>query len=846
MRVHPYFLASPRLAGWSLVLLLALGCEDPRPGPVGVVQQVAISVPSPTLRPGRQMTARARPLDADGGLVEIPVQWRSLTPSLLAVDAEGELRAIAPGTGIVEAVAGGVIGRLEIALVNPPAALLRVPNDTLRLTLSGAPATLAARAFDAQGEELIGAPFEFSAEAARIASIGTTGIVTPVAIGTTTVAVAIDGLREVRTIVVGTVPSASAPVITAISTTTILPGVPFTIRGERFAATSALNSALVDGLPLTVTAASATQLTALLPASGVPCLPTRTVAVQVTTPGGAGAGVARLEVAPQRTLAVGEALILTSGSAAACNEFADGAGRYLVAVQHGGRALGAGSIALALEGRTGSGPVVAMQAPNVLGSVHDARGSHRLDRHAQLLAASAEAARAARVANAVPSAPPLASLQVPPVNGIVQVRVPDLTSSNLCTSFTTIGARTVYEGARVAILEDTVSRRDGVPTLAGTMDELYSQIGQEVDAVLWPLARRFGDPLVMDSRLDANDRVVLVATPRLNAMLNGEILGAVVTCDFFARAQFASSNVGEVMYLQVPTSTAPGIGPGTRERWRHEIRGTIAHELKHLVSYAGRIVRNQPLEEVWLEEATARHAEELFARARLGFTPTADMGYAALDCEVRALQGATDCADTPRTMLPHFEGLWDFLGNPSALTPLGPVAPRDVSFYGSGWSLTRWAIDHSGQPEEVVLQQLIASGQSGIANLEARVGRSWDEILGRWALALVAESRAVQATDATVRLPSWNLADVFSGLCTNLGSCGAASGSTRFSRAQALRPIVLGAASFALTLPELVPGGFSAIDVTPGAPGTRRLIRLRSATTPFLPPTARLAILRVE
>jgi hypothetical protein len=515
-----------------------------------------------------------------------------------------------------------------------------VPNDTLRLTLSGAPATLAARAFDAQGEELIGAPFEFSAEAARIASIGTPGIVTPVAIGTTTVAVAIDGLREVRTIVVGTVPSASAPVITAISTTTILPGVPFTIRGERFAATSALNSALVDGLPLSVTAASATQLTALLPASGVPCLPTRTVAVQVTTPGGTGAGVARLEVAPQRTLAVGEALILTSGSAAACNEFADGAGRYLVAVQHGGRALGAGSIALALEGRTGSGPVVAMQAPNVLGSVHDARGSHRLDRHAQLLAASAEAARAARVANAVPSAPPLASLQVPPVNGIVQVRVPDLTSSNLCTSFTTIGARTVYEGARVAILEDTVSRRDGVPTLAGTMDELYSQIGQEVDAVLWPLARRFGDPLVMDSRLDANDRVVLVATPRLNAMLNGEILGAVVTCDFFARAQFASSNVGEVMYLQVPTSTAPGIGPGTRERWRHEIRGTIAHELKHLVSYAGRIVRNQPLEEVWLEEATARHAEELFARARLGFTPTADMGYAALDCEVRALQGA--------------------------------------------------------------------------------------------------------------------------------------------------------------------------------------------------------------
>lgn len=833
-------LASPRAAGLSLALFMALGCEDPSAGPVGVVRQVAITVPAPTLRPGREMTAIATPLDADGTLVPVPVVWRSLTPALLTVDANGGLRALAPGIGIVEAVAAGVVGRLELALVNPPAVALRIPNDTIRLTLPGAPVPLTALAIDAEGEAVIGASFDWSVEAERIAAISPTGLMSPVAVGATSVTVALDGLREVRTAVVTAVASATAPVITEISTPTIVPGVAFTIRGERFATTVAANTVLVDGLPLTVTAATATQLSAVLSASGVPCLPTRDVALQVTTAGGTGTRRVPLQVAPQRALGVGEALILTSGSASACNEFADGNGRYLLSVQNGGRSLAAGNIALSLDGRSGDAPVLAMQGASIAPVTARSRA---LDWHAQLLSASAEAVRTARAAPALRNA---ASLQVPPLNGIVSVRIPELTSANLCTSFTTIGARTVYEGTRVTILEDTASRRDGTSTLAGTMDHLYAQLGQEFDAVIWPLAQRFGDPLAMDGRLDANGRVVLVATPRMNALFAGEVLGAVVSCDFFSRRQFASSNVGEVMYLQVPTSSASGIGPGTRERWLFEIRGTIAHELKHIVSFAARIGRNQPLEDPWLEEATARHAEELFARARLGFVATGDIGYIALDCEVRVLRGDADCANTPRTMLPHFEGLWDFLSTPSALSPLGAIAPGDVSFYGSGWSLTRWALDHSGRAEDLVLQQLTASGQSGIANLEARVARSWDDMLGRWSLALAAESRGAVAADSTLRFPSWNFADAFGGLCTSIGQCGAAPSGTRFSRAQPLRPIVAGAAAFSLALPELVPGGFAAVEVTSGAAGTRRLIRLRGAATSTLPPNTRLAVLRIK
>ncbi len=815
---------------------------------MGVVQRVEIAIPQPTLRPGRVITASARPLDADGELVEIPVVWRSVTPALLTVEPTGELHALAPGVGIVEAIAGGVTGRLAIPLVNPPAALIRIPSDTIRLFLPGAPVLVAAAAFDVDGEEVVGAQIAWTAEAARIASVSATGLVTPAAIGTTSITAELDGLQVTRVARVSAAASETAPIVTQLSAATILPGVPFTIRGERFGATAGANVVVVDGLPASVTSASVTELTAVLSASGIPCLATRDVAVQVTTAGGVGAGSARLQVAPQRALAVGEALILTTASASACNEFAEGTGRYVMAVQHGARALGAGTISLELSGRAGAGAAATVSAAVIveprprIGNARALRAQRAEAAHARILAASAAAVRSARAEPARRAA----SLQIPPVNGIVQVRIPELTSANLCNTFTTIGARNVYEGTRVVILEDTASLRNGLPTLARSMDELYVQLGQEFDAVLWPLAQRFGDPLVMDSRLDDNDRVVLVATPRLNGMLDGEILGAVVTCDLFSRTQFASSNVGEMMYLQVPTSADAGMAPGTRERWRYEIRGTIAHELKHITSFAGRVVRTQPLEEPWLEEATARHAEELFARARLGFSATGNTGYNVLDCEVRVLTGAPDCLDTPRTMLPHFEGLWDFLSTPTARSPLGATSDGDVSFYGSGWSLTRWAIDHAGKAEERVLQELTSSGQSGISNLEGRVERPWDEILGRWALALIAESRSAATLDSTLQFPSWNFGEVFAGLCANAAGCGTSFGRMRFTRAQPVRLVVMNEPSFTIAISELVPGGFSAIEIAPGALGSRRLLRLRGANGDPLPSTARIAILRVE
>jgi hypothetical protein len=332
----------------------------------------------------------------------------------------------------------------------------------------------------------------------------------------------------------------------------------------------------------------------------------------------------------------------------------------------------------------------------------------------------------------------------------------------------------------------------------------------------------------------------------MNTMLAGALLGAVVTCDFFPRAQFASSNVGEMMYLQAPERETLGFSAGSLDRWRWEIRGTIAHELKHIVSFAERIVRGQPLEEPWLEEATARHAEELYLRALTGLTPTAFAGFSALTCDVRAPLGDPACGQLPRVMLPHFEGLWDFLQAPGEYSPLGPAESGDFSFYGSGWSLLRWAMDHATGAEADITTQLTTSGQSGVSNLEGRTGVGWGDLLSRWALATIgANVGGVTSTPVTVRFTSWNFADAFAGLCAALTPCDD-RGTGRFRRPAALRPHQPATQSFSLTVPVIQPGGFAALDLTPQPLGTRRLLQIRGGTGGAPPTTARLAILRVE
>lgn len=800
------------------------------------VRQVAVVALADTVRPGQTAALAAVALNISGDLLDVPILWRSLTPTLASVDTDGSVLALAPGVATIRASAGAVFADQRLFLVNPPTAVLADLPDSLILTLPGPSVRVTPRPLDALGASIIGAPSQWTTDAARIAVVSADGIITPIAIGRAVLTVQVDAVARTLPVRVTPTPSATAPVLTSVTPLLIHPGEPITIRGTGFTPGANGPSVFLDGRALQVTSLTDTLITAVLAPAGLLCLPTRDVFLQVTTEGGIAARQTRLQVAPQRNPAVGAAELFLSAAASGCVEL-PGEGRYVVTVVNAARALGSGGISTQVEGLIGAG------TPSVLAGIEAVAG-FASSAHATLLERSRAQLQTLQLAPAGTAQP---ALQLPAAGGITTIRIPDLDAANFCASFRPIDARVVYLGSTIAIVEDTTTMLGGVPTLAGTMDAAIAALGAEVESVIWPLLTRFGDPLVMDSRLDANGRVVIVLSPVMNQLRNGEVLGAVVSCDFFPRAQLPSSNVGEMLYLQVPTSAAAGMAPGTLDRWRHEIRGTIAHELKHVVSFAERTVRGLLPEESWLEEAGALHAEELYARAVLGLTPTGNTGYDAIRCEVLVLGGAGGCLGTPRLMRPHAEELWRFLVASQLRSPLGPTSGGDRSYYGSAWSLLRWALDHAATSEAAFTTAMTSGGLSGVANLEARAGRPWDEMLLRWSLALATDGRAgLSATDPTLRFPSWDLASLFAGFCADLGPCaGGSSSSGLFTLEHPVQALVAGG-DFAYSTANLAPGSFSVIDISPGAAGTRRLLRLSGPNGAAVHPNVRLAVLRVQ
>lgn len=820
------------------VLTLAaslVGCRPDVPLAPHGVRQLAIVLFTDTLRPGALVQALAFPLNADGDIVDAPVNWQSLTPTKLLVDQGGSIRALAPGVGVIRASVGSVIAERSIHLVNPPVASLVTSADSLLLELPGSVTQLTIEPFDADGVPIVGVSPLWQSDASRIAGVNGAGVVTPVAVGRTTLRVTVDGVTKRIPVRVVPVASATAPTLSSVTPAVIVPGVAFALRGTQLKPAGNGTAILVDGRPTQLLSVSDTLVTAVLSASGQSCEPSSNIAVQVSTSGGVAAIAARLELAPLRQPAVGEALILTGAADPRCLEL-PGDGEYLVSVINTSRALGAGTASLSLAGLAGVGEPVTIVAPQ-LPALPSAMSAHL-----RTLEASRRAVATAPIRSRV-----MAELQVAPVGELSALRVPNLDAANSCASFRPIHARTVYAGTRVFIVEDSSSQLGATPLLTRTMDVELQELGTEIDNVIWPIISQFGDPLVMDNRLDDNDRIVIAITPELHTMLGGAILGAVVSCDFYARSQFASSNVGEIMYLQAPRLREGEDAAAALARWRHAVRGTIAHELKHVVSFAEHIVRNLPLEEVWLEEATAQHAEELFTRVLTGASPTGDTPYETIRCEILSTQGDGGCLDTPALMRPTLDALWDFLVSPSTRSPLGPASAGDFSFYGSGWSLLRWAIDHGPLSEAAFTQQLTVSTQSGVANLEARAGRSWDEMLARWSLAVATDGRSGFAgADPTLRLPSWNVGSLFAGLCGDLGPCsGGVTSGARYTRADPVQPIQA-PLEFALDIPDLVPGGFQLVRVPATGLGTRRFLRLSTASGAPLPNTARLAILRIN
>lgn len=559
------------------------------------------------------------------------------------------------------------------------------------------------------------------------------------------------------------------------------------LRGSGFAPATSDNIVTLDGVPVPVSAVSGTSLTVAIPSGAFACSPARAVTLSVSVRGKSATREVTLRSARPHALAAGGGIVL--GEGVRCIELPSAGSRYLVGVVNSSRA--AGSVApFELRGVTTAGAASSV-APLVEGSLAvfspangaadvagrqsspdgDAGMTKRREKlHHHVL----ETTRGLRARYGAPgrtapqaqlSASPgetSATASIGPTSGLQAVgdtatlRIPDINASNACGKYFTVRTRVVYSGQRSIILEDVTS------PLAGRIDATYRSIGEEFERVMWPvLTANFGNPLAMDSRLDRNGKIIMLFSPVVNNNFSG-IAGFVIGCDFYPRSQAQSSNEGEVFYATVPTSTLGGLGSSqSPEGWRRSMRSTIIHEAKHITSYAERLARNYTLEEGWLEEGTARHSEELYARALASGAWKGNTGYAAIACDVRPFTAS--CADQPYVMYKHFSGLADYMAANGTLTPLGQTGSGDYNYYASAWSLVRWAADLA--PSEAAFFQALTRGpSSGVASLETAAARPWAEIVADWTMSLALDDFTGFSPARDQRVATWNLQDVFAGM----------------------------------------------------------------------------------
>lgn len=383
----------------------------------------------------------------------------------------------------------------------------------------------------------------------------------------------------------------------------------------------------------------------------------------------------------------------------------------------------------------------------------------RLEQRRQALARrlSLSAARALHARRSAPSGVRLsvAAVVPPSVGDLVSYRVPDTVAS--CDSFFTVGARVRAVSEHAVIAEDTTAPPGGFS------DADFTAIASEFDRLIYPTdTTHFGSP----GDLDANGRVVILYTPRVNAETprgskDGYVAGFFFGGDLFPRSgapdqSCEQSNVAELFYLLTPDPGGVFSDVRATGDVREATRGTIAHEFQHMINLSTRIRENAPSAEVtWLDEALAHFAEEVVGRAARGYS---DMRKLTIADILDVSNGYKDFDAFFAQNAARYQ-LWR--ERPDSLGATSGRADVSLEVRGAAWSLVRYAADqYSGGDVAAFTRKLVAGPEIGTLNLERRSGASFAQIVGGWMPAHYTSGLSIPNLPPQAAFQSWNMRNV--------------------------------------------------------------------------------------
>ncbi len=153
-----------------------------------VVTTIQITPPSLTLQPGQTSRFTAVVKDQNGNIMTGQVvTWSSSNSAVVTVDSTGLVTAVVNGSGSIIAIVGSVQGTASLTVSAPPVVtIVTVAPTSVSITL-GQTTQLTATVRDQNNNVMIGQTVVWSSSNTGVATVNSTGLVTTVAPGNSTI-----------------------------------------------------------------------------------------------------------------------------------------------------------------------------------------------------------------------------------------------------------------------------------------------------------------------------------------------------------------------------------------------------------------------------------------------------------------------------------------------------------------------------------------------------------------------------------------------------------------------------------------------------------------------------------
>lgn len=345
----------------------------------------------------------------------------------------------------------------------------------------------------------------------------------------------------------------------------------------------------------------------------------------------------------------------------------------------------------------------------------------------------------------------------------VVYRVPDINSTNLCTTgFKEVRAVVKRTAAHVTIAEDIASPAGGFSASD------FTEIANEFESLVYPT-----DTLYFGRETDRNEdgRVTILYTPEVNRATPqgaaGFVAGFFWGGDLVKKSEYQQWNIQcpqtneqEIFYMLVPDPTGTINGnQRSVSLVKANTRGTIAHEFQHMINHGRRLLNPavDSAETTWLNEGLSHFAEEIVGRVKRGFTDFERLNFNAVNANT------DDFNAFFRQNLARYRS---WMQRPDTSSPTSESAARQLAPRGAAWMFLRYTADHhSGNNLKSFLRRVVTGPDIGLRNvLQHANGAQYDQLLSGWLLSQFADGLPIPGLPAQYQMRSWAVRDAMAGV----------------------------------------------------------------------------------